>query len=1146
MKPNRTLFTRLRKTFGLPLCGLGVLACAHAQQAPTTVQPADAERLQRYDTNKDGKLDAAEQARADADARAQAVPVSESPLSSTANDEAIVLSPFVVDSSADRGYYAANTLSGTRLNTKLEDLGASITVVTKQQMEDFALLDINDVFLYEANTEGTGNFTDFSIDRNGNVSENVSTDPNRANRIRGIGSPNRARNNFRTSGRMPIDPINTDALEISRGPNSSIFGLGTPAGTVNTIAATGNVSRDFNSVQFRVDSVGGTRGSIDVNRVLIPNKLAVRASMVLQADEFERKPSFSRTKRYNAMVQYRPFKFTTLRASWERYDNKARRPNAILPRDGVTYWLESGRPTWDPTTWTVTRNGVKTVVPFNSNQGRETTALGAGLNSPGTTVYARGNLFIDDAGIQYWTMGRAAAADNPNAQAGNIRFVQSAEYPRSNYGPLAQTNLSLSNRAIYDWKNINIAAPNWSQDRTDVYLVELEQFFLKTPRNVLAVQGGWMREDSQRYTRTNLGQGSNSFVRVDVNEKLLDGTANPFFMRPYIPAGEPTAFNQPLLSDSYRAQLAYQLTLSRDRGWWHWLGDHALSGYYEYNDTVQANYRFRDAIISDHPWLVAGTNRANGPAAARGYYRYYLGDTTGYNVDYAPPAWSTPFGTYTYNYLNNTTHKLVSEQATLGEAYFDAANPQRSENVLKTKGLIMQNRFLNDRVITTFGWRKDANVNRTAASTTVNPDGITMNTASDDSWPKPWFTNRGSTTTQQYVVRPFQGLGFVERAAARGGFAGFLAATANRLSVFYNKSDTFLPAPVEQSLLTNLLPDPTGTGKDYGVMLNLWDGKLVVRYNQYETLQLNSRTGDAGIIATRAGRIDFAYAGSNDSFNLQRVLNENIRNEPTWATASADAISAEIAKRMGIEPDILARMNAFPVRETSDVTSKGKEIELNYNPTRNYTLKVTVAEQRVIEENVSPNIQKYIDTRLPVWQNIKITTTDGSQLDWFTSRWGRGGVPSDFLNGAVEAPYKLLRANEGKSKSQIRRWRVNVASSLKLGAFSDNAWFRNTTLIGAVRWEDKGSIGYYAFDNDPSSYDPDRPIYDKGHTYVDFGASYSMKLMRDKVRMRVQLNVRNAFEDGGLRPIGALPNGMIHSYRILDPRLVILTTTFDF
>jgi len=89
-------------------------------------------------------------------------------------------------------------------------------------------------------------------------------------------------------------------------------------------------------------------------------KLAVRGTVVYQEDEFVRQPSFSRTNRYDGMITYKPFKNTTLRGSFEHYENYARRPNAILPRDAVTYWQQNGRPTWDPSTWTVTRNGVKT------------------------------------------------------------------------------------------------------------------------------------------------------------------------------------------------------------------------------------------------------------------------------------------------------------------------------------------------------------------------------------------------------------------------------------------------------------------------------------------------------------------------------------------------------------------------------------------------------------------------------------------------------------------------------------------------------------------------------------------------------------------------------------------------------------------
>lgn len=139
-------------------------------------------------------------------------------------DDTIVLSPFEVSTSGDKGYYSANTMSGTRLNSKIEDLGQSISVMTKEQMTDFAALDINDVFDHMAGAEGTSSFSNFSIDRTGAVTDNVSLDPNNSNRVRGIGSANLAFNNIAVTGRVPVDPLWMDSVELSRGPNTSIFG----------------------------------------------------------------------------------------------------------------------------------------------------------------------------------------------------------------------------------------------------------------------------------------------------------------------------------------------------------------------------------------------------------------------------------------------------------------------------------------------------------------------------------------------------------------------------------------------------------------------------------------------------------------------------------------------------------------------------------------------------------------------------------------------------------------------------------------------------------------------------------------------------------------------------------------------------------
>jgi hypothetical protein len=77
-------------------------------------------------------------------------------------DEIVNLSPFEVTAS-NRGYYGSNAMSGTRLNARVEDLVSSVIVVTKEQMADFAMLDLNDIFSHEVSTEGIGNYTDLTF-----------------------------------------------------------------------------------------------------------------------------------------------------------------------------------------------------------------------------------------------------------------------------------------------------------------------------------------------------------------------------------------------------------------------------------------------------------------------------------------------------------------------------------------------------------------------------------------------------------------------------------------------------------------------------------------------------------------------------------------------------------------------------------------------------------------------------------------------------------------------------------------------------------------------------------------------------------------------------------------------------------------------
>jgi outer membrane receptor for ferric coprogen and ferric-rhodotorulic acid len=352
MKSNYALNPKLRRLIITQSLLLMIAASPSWAQSTAPAAP-DAATLTKYDKNNNGTLDADERAAMDADARTTAA----TEAAPASGEDTILLSPFEVTSETT-GYYQGSSMSGTRFNTKVEDLASSLTVITKEQMSDFAMLDVNDVFLYAASTEGTGTYTALTVDRNGSVTDGVQFDPGNANRVRGISPANTSFNNFETMGRVPVDPSVLDSVEVSRGPNANVFGLGNPSGTVNQVAASANVSRDRTQVGMRIDSYGGYRASIDVNRVLVRDRLAVRFSGVTQKEEFTRKPSGMDTARMNGMVRFKPFKSTTISGSYFYYRSSGTRPNFVPPRDYVSNWIRQGSPTWDPLTQLVRRGGI--------------------------------------------------------------------------------------------------------------------------------------------------------------------------------------------------------------------------------------------------------------------------------------------------------------------------------------------------------------------------------------------------------------------------------------------------------------------------------------------------------------------------------------------------------------------------------------------------------------------------------------------------------------------------------------------------------------------------------------------------------------------------------------------------------------------
>jgi hypothetical protein len=1125
------------KTLFAALCLASFICHAGYAQAVAAAAPISSAQLAKYDLNHDGKLDEAE-------------------LANMRADDAVQLSVFEVKESGN-GYFAANTMSGTRLNAKIEDLASSISVVTKAQMQDFAMLDINDIFNYESSTEGTGNYTDYSVDRNGMVTDNIQNNPQGANRVRGGSAANIALNNFASSGRVPIDPIGIEAVEISRGPNSNIFGLGQGSGTVNLVGATANLRRAISTVEARVDALGGYRTSLDVNRPIFKDKLAIRASTVYQHDAYNQKPSGGTTRRYNFMVRAQPFRTTTVRASFSVYDFFGTRPNTLTPRDAVSYWKNNlGSPTWDPITSTVTANGVSTVTGTTNPTGMTT-----------LTLAGRSALFIDQNGLGLWTIQTTPAATAINGPAntgGTQRLLTTIADPVRTNHPLYSTVRGISSKAIFDYSDINLAGINSIKDHNENTTVELEQIVLDGQMNKLAFQLGWNHEDADRSNLNFIGQssagGNSNYLYVDVNSKLLDGRANPYFLRPYMGVGEPTHSSQPYLRDTFRGQAAYTLDFTPQTNWMKWLGRHQVVGYAEERLTKQNSYRYRDVNITDSPiYAPAGLPKANqsgvvGPAVLRGMFNYYVGDNVGQNVDYAPTAFK--YGNYPFVWFNPQTNQWVNDPVTLAESAIQegSGGTFASQNLLNTRGAVLQDNLWNDRIVTTFGKRHDDNNNKFGRPAVLKSNGYEFDFAAMDGWVGDWAKRSGDTTTQGVVARPFRGWQTIDKMAANDGVGGFIAGLLAGMNVHYNKSDSFLPETPAVSVMLDQLENPTSTGKDYGFSVNLWNNKVVLRVNRYENKSINTRNGQAGTFGTRVLRLDFEnYAGNNDNFSLQKQSRLWVAGDnPGFSPAQVEAAVYNIMK-------ITSAQNAAyvgnTISETQDQTAKGDEIELHVNPDSYWTLKANLTRQASIDSNVAPHIPAWIAIRLPVWNSIIDPRTGGS---WFTQQYNAtgpvttgGNAANTFLQGNVTSGLALAQATEGKNRPEIREWRFNLNTSLRLAKYSQQAILKNMTVGAGYRWESKGSIGYYGvpINGDitiATQYDANRPVYDKANMYVDAFASYNTKLFNDKVRARFQLNVRNVQESKArLQAVGAYPDGSPHTFRIIDPRTFVFTATFD-
>ncbi|MEO6246942.1 MAG: hypothetical protein ABIQ12_16060, partial [Opitutaceae bacterium] len=244
----------------------------------------------------------------------------------TAPGETIELRPFVVDSSKDTGYAAQNTLSGTRLNSPLADLGVTMTIFTPEVWGDLALSSTNDIINYTPGAEVNYSNTFFFGD---------------STRFRGILVENILRNSFKSN--IPNDSYNVDRMEFSRGPNAILVNGSSTTGGINRTTAKA-LLQDKNRVLFRTDQYGTLRGELDVNRKIIDGQLSARFIALREEGKTWREPvGLKDQTRYYGAIKWKPVQRVSVDVTAENIDWARSLNNPYRVVDRVTPFLNGPR-----------------------------------------------------------------------------------------------------------------------------------------------------------------------------------------------------------------------------------------------------------------------------------------------------------------------------------------------------------------------------------------------------------------------------------------------------------------------------------------------------------------------------------------------------------------------------------------------------------------------------------------------------------------------------------------------------------------------------------------------------------------------------------------------------------------------------------
>jgi outer membrane receptor protein involved in Fe transport len=1015
----------------------------------------------------------------------QTVPAA--PSAPTAKDEAITLSPFEVNATQDTGYAGQDTLSGSRLRTNLKDVAAAISPMTAEFIKDIAATNIEQAIEYGVSTRA-----DTDDARAAGPVGDSTNDATRGLRMRGLPGGTRSVNFFSALGEL--DAYMIDRIEVSRGPNSILYGFGSPAGKINVATKQAMTNKTFNSVTVRADSWGGQRIALDSNLALVKNKLALRINLLRGRDQSWRSYGYNNQDRMFLSAKWQPDRKTTIKVDYEFGRQRKYVPRPFFGVDLRSMWEANGRPLFNN---------------FNASYVPGQPWVPGAAGTPGNAIRDTGVNNV--VGVQERSSGDYVVVSDRFAAAQNFKFFTTSEFPTAS---LISTDFDKGRSNMRSAMEANWVNGKFNADSISATI----------QRELLPNLNLELAFNRQSYIANthNISSWYTYGVAVDTNRYLPNGALKPAENLYYFEISP----NNFITRTQYKTR---RVTLSYEKGYKDWV-TLRLAGLGEVF-THDNRFRAFTPTWMKGPDITSGGAFIAGPenGANTVWYRYYINDLGVLN----DPKYLIP-GPYD---LTGATKYQDPKTGAISSIYMQDIN--RSQGYVvdfdRESGSYMgvaQLFALKNRIAITAGYRKDRLKNWQSLSVR-DPAAEALLAGSGT-----WLPVDPRTTTPTIYSGQTRTIGGVVH-------------LTSWLSAFYNQSSSvntpgsqwITPKDPTNIVRADIAPSPSGTTDDFGVKLSLLKNRLYLTATQFHTISLNefsgsgfSRTyptaiwtalGNSGILSAEEtnaakqqaliwGQIQ-GYTQDSESRGYEVELVGKLL--PNWS------VSANFSKTKSSRSNIANELRAY-LDYWKPYWLKNKNLALTQNlnvagaelapSSTDWRTPAEIAATGDFTVNTDSINEAIADTESAFYDNPHVFE-------------GRPFIGDNKYNLNVRTRYDIA---SGKLKGlsvgagmRMRKGRIAGAKSvyeLVSGSSYTDAWngrkITSVTMVEAV----------------------DQNLY-------DLQIGYNFAAFQRKIRWSIQLNVNNLTNERALIVNNTHPTTLAPmTYRYQDPRQFILTNTLSF